>query len=94
MPKRIGELIPHVLRRVSHAHATLTQLQERWSRLVGRELARHSRPTSLRRGTLYVHADQPAASFLISFAKARILAGLSEMEGREIREMVVRIGDV
>ena len=94
MPKRIGELIPEVLRQASKAHDALEQLQDGWARLVGRQLASHSSPTSLRRGKLYVAVDRPEASFLISFVKTRVLASLSQQTGHEIQEMVVRMGEV
>ena len=94
MPKPIGELIPNIIRKASVAHQTIQQLQQEWRRLVGKELASHTRPASLRRKTLCVYTDEPGASFLLSMGKGALLAKLNQHTHGQIEELIIRPGEV
>ena len=94
MPKPIGELIPAIVRKASVAHQTIQQLQREWRRLVGKELAGHTRPASLRRKTLCVYTDEPGASFLLSMEKGALLAKLNQRTRGRVEELIIRPGEV
>ena len=94
MPQAIGELIPKILRQATHAHQTIQQIQRRWPGVVGKTLAAHTKPVSLRQGKLYVHADEPGASFALSLKKAKLLEPLQAISGRRIEDIVIRAGEL
>ena len=92
--KRIGALIPEVLQRTAKRHETLFVIQHKWPQFVGKALAAHTRPVSLRRGQLIVHADQPGDSFAFSYARPRVLARLSEATQGRVEDIVIRVGEL
>lgn len=94
MTKPIREVIPNIVRQAAQQHETIQRLRDEWRRLVGKELAKHTKPASLRRGTLYVHADEPGASFILSLEKPRLLAQLQARAKRPIEEIVIRPGEI
>ena len=64
--QRIGEVIQRVLTHAKQQHGALFAIQRDWTKLVGRALAGHTKPVSLHRGRLIVHADRPGDSFALS----------------------------
>ena len=88
----LGDLLPNVLRQTSKKAEALQQVQAQWERLVGRELAAHSRPSSIRRNTLYIQSDEPGTSFGLSLLKVRMLEELPAIAGCPVQELVVRAG--
>ena len=93
MAKSIRELLPQVLQQAADKHQALAGVRQAWPRLVGKSLAGHARPTSLRKAVLYVQADDPGAAFLLALQRPRLLARLREASGQPIDEMVVRPGE-
>lgn len=94
MAQAIGDLIPKIVQRAAKKHEAIQRLQRHWGRLVGKELARHTRPVSLRRGTLYVQTDEPGSGYVLSLEKPRLLMKLKGCATQEIEEIVVRPGEV
>ena len=94
MPKSIRDLLPKVLQHASKQHKAITQVQSQWPALVGRDLAKHSKPVAIRRGILTVQADQPAVNFALAMKKPKLLKKLSELPEAQIREVVIRAGAV
>ena len=94
MSKAIGELLQTVVQQAAQKHQALHELQRKWIRIVGKELARHTRPASLRKGKLYVHADEPGASFTLSLERPKILERLSAITGLRVEEIVIRAGGI
>ena len=94
MPKPISELIPQILRRAAAQHDAIQQVQRHWRRLVGKELARHARPTSLRKGKLYIATDEPGASFTLNLEKPRLLRKLRAQTRGAVEEIIIRAGEV
>ena len=93
MPKAIREIIPQVLQQATAKHQALSSVRDAWPRLVGKLLAKHTRPISLRKAVLYVQTDEPGASFLLALQRGRLLARLREATGQGIDEIVVRPGE-
>lgn len=92
MTKSIRDLIPQVLQHVGSKRDALLAVQKAWPGIVGKTLARHATPTSVRKTTLYVHTDEPGASFVLGLERLRLLARLREASGQAIDDIVVRPG--
>lgn len=60
----------------------------RWTSLVGREVAAHTTPLSLRDGVLVVAVDQPAWAVQLRFLANELVGRLREATGSdEVREL-------
>ena len=92
--KPVRGVIDDVLRQTAKRQRPLFAIQRRWTRLVGKRLAAHTRPVSLRRGRLIVHADQPGDSFALNYARPRLLEQLQGSAGGGVEEIVIRAGAV
>ena len=92
--QRIGDVIPGVLQRTRQRHGALLAIQRAWGRLVGKQLVRHTRPVSLRRGRLIVHADRPGDGFALSYQRTQLLEGLRATAKKPVEDIVIRPGDV
>jgi hypothetical protein len=91
---RIGAVVPAVLRQAQQQHQALAKIQRSWSRLVGKRLAAYTKPVSLRRGRLVVHADRPGGSFTLSYQRAQLLERLHAITPGRVKELVIRPGDL
>ena len=66
------------------------RLFERWGEIVGRDIAAHVEPTSLRDGVLRVRTDSPAWATEVSYLAADISSRLNAAIGKElVRELKV-----
>ena len=92
--KPVGALIHEVLRRAAREYRPLFAIQRRWPRLVGKQLAAHTRPVSLRRGRLVVHVARPGASFALNYARPKLLKRLQAAKQGGVEEIVIRAGSV
>ncbi len=92
--QRIGTVLPVVLTQAAKRQGALAAVQRRWRVLVGRALAGHSRPVSLRRGRLVVHVDCPGDSFALSFQRTTLLRRLKQHAKENIEELIIRPGEV
>ena len=95
MVHRIDAVLPDVLRQAQQHSSALTAIQTRWGRLVGKALAAHTRPMSLRKGRLTIHADRPGDGFILSYQRQQLLERLRGIAKETvIEELVIRPGDV
>jgi len=92
--QHIGMILPTIVKRAARRHATLSLVQRRWGRLVGVELAKHTKPVTLRRGQLVVQVDQPGVSFVLSYERARLVERLRHATKGTVNDVVIRPGDV
>lgn len=90
----IRAVIPAVLKGAKERQRSIGAIQRRWAGLVGRRLARHSRPVSLWRGRLVVHVDQPGDSFELSYQRDRLIERLRTLVKGPVEELVIRSGDL
>ena len=88
----LGKLIPEVIQRLQEQHKPAQVLQEQWPRLVGRKLAAHSRPISLRKGRLTVIVDQPGEGFALNYQRVELLRRAQALLGEPVQELVLRPG--
>ncbi len=94
MAKPLKDLIADVLQQAAKTHEAIYQVQAHWEELVGKKLAAHTKPMTIKRDRLYVHADQPASSFSLSLERSKLLKRLPEIAGRPITDIVIRAGTV
>ena len=92
--KRIDALIPAVLQQAAREHGPLFAIQRGWSRLVGKALATHTQPVSLRRGRLVICVDQPGDSFELRYAQPRLLKQLRARTKGRVEEIIIRAGEL
>ena len=90
----IGAVVSDFLQRTKRQHDALFAIQRRWGRLVGKELAAHTRPASLRRGRLVVHVDRPGDGFALNYQRMTLLGQLQTIARGRVEELVIRPGDV
>ncbi len=89
---RIGAVIPTVLTTMQRRHSELWLIRERWARLVGRGLAAHTAPVSLRRGRLVVRVDRPGDGFALNYARPDVLRRINALTAGVVEELVLRPG--
>lgn len=71
---------------------TVTSVFDRWSDLVGEQVAARARPVSLRDGVLVVGVEDPAWATQIRFLEAQVLAGIAaEFGPDEVVRIEVRV---
>ena len=92
--ERIDSLIPNVLKHMGERHSALFEIQRDWVRLAGRRLAAHTRPVSLRRGVLTVHAHRPGDGHALTYQKPELLERLRVAVPGKVEEIVIRPGSV
>ena len=92
-PQNIGAVVPAVLRQLKQQHGPLFAVRSRWSKLVGKQLAAHTKPVSLRRGQLVVHVDRPGDGFALSYQRTQLLRRLQATTKERIEELVIRPGE-
>ena len=81
-PKRVGESLDRVAAALGVPLAsTLSGLFSLWPEVVGESVAEHTRPGSLRDGTLVVAVDQPAWATQLRWLEADLVARLAEVLG-------------
>jgi predicted nucleic acid-binding Zn ribbon protein len=90
-----AEVLPKVMQKLGlDERLREAEVVGAWTTIVGDFIAKHSAPTALREGVLYVHVLQPALHFeLERVNKTTILRKLRQRVGsRVIRELRFRLG--
>ena len=91
-PERIHAILEQVLKDVGQRHTALFAIQHDWRKLVGKRLAAHTKPVSLRKGRLVVQASRPGESFTLSYQRAELLERLRAATEGRVEEIVIRPG--
>jgi len=76
-------LSPLVARLTVAKHPSAEEVDRLWRKLVGSKAARHSHPTSLRRGELLVAVDASVWLWNLSFQRQRLVEELQAAWGPE-----------
>ena len=88
----IQDVVAAILRQTAARHGAVSSLQQQWSRVVGKALAHHTRPVSVRRGVVYIQADEPGAGFTLSLQTPQLVQRLRHIAGPSITGIVIRPG--
>lgn len=93
-PKPLGDLVPRVLGDLGlDGAAAVLRIVERWEAIVGREVARHCRPTALRGPVLEASADSSVWCQQLQLRRREILESLRRELGDEApRDLWLRVG--
>ena len=90
----IGKLLEGLLAQTQKQQSALFEVQQAWGKIVGRKLAAHTKPVSVRKARLTVHVDRPGENFLLSYERERVLERVKKISQGKITELVVRAGKV
>jgi predicted nucleic acid-binding Zn ribbon protein len=92
-PRPVGDSLDRVASSLGVPRATtLSRVFASWGELVGDAVAAHSRPRSLRAGTLVVAVDEPAWATQLKWLEGDLLGRLSETLGEgQIERIEVRV---
>jgi len=90
----IAAVLPAVLQQAQQRYGALQQVQQCWGQLVGKLLASHTAPVSLRRGRLIVHVDRPGDSYTLNFQRQQILTQLKTSTKGLVEDIIIRVGDL
>jgi hypothetical protein len=99
MSKKI-EKLSSLLNKTLASHGLTTRLKEyrvvgRWEKIVGKVIARHAQPSSLRGKKLSVVVDSSAWMQQLSLLKPEIINKVNESLGREtITDITLRLGEI
>ena len=93
-PQLVGALVSRVLGDLGlDASARVVRLAERWEEAVGREVARHCRPTALDGEVLEVTADSSPWCQQLSLQRVEVLAALHRVAGADApSDLRLRVG--
>ena len=70
-------------------------MQSAWECVVGRRVAAHSKPVSLRKGRLVIHVSDSSLLYDLTCRKKTLLRKLSEKaKSKKIKQMQFRIGEI
>lgn len=89
----IGSILTEVLQQTQQRHATLSAIQQDWVGLVGKRLARHTKPVSLRQGRLVIQTDHAGDGFLLRYAQPQLREQLAQRTHGAVTEVIVRPAD-
>ena len=92
--ERIDVVLADVLKRTAAQQRPLFAVQRQWRALVGRALAAHSKPVSLRRGRLLIHVASSGDAHALTYQRATLLPRLKAVTNDVVEELVFRAGDV
>lgn len=92
--KRIDAIVSAVIKQAARRQQPLFTIQHRWGQLVGKALAAHTRPVSLRRGRLVVHVEQPGDGYALNYRRAALLKRLQATTKGRVEELVIRPGEL
>ncbi|MCU1379518.1 MAG: hypothetical protein JWN29_2501 [Acidimicrobiales bacterium] len=92
-PRRVGDSLDRVASSMGVSRAsTLSAVFASWAEMVGDSVAQHSRPRSLRDGTLVVAVDEPAWATQLRWLEADLLTRLNEVLGPgQVARIEVRV---
>jgi hypothetical protein len=95
-PKKIADVLAQILTKRGYGRTqTNEQLQAAWAAAAGANLAGHSRPGKLRRGTLEVTVTNSIVMQEFTFHKQQIIADLGRtLPDAKIRDLRFRVGSI
>ena len=91
----LGDVLKKVVRDLGKKREAEEALFEAWRLAVGKKAASHTKPVGLRRMILVTNVDSSAWLYELTLKKKAILKRVQEKaEGRKIKDIRLRIGDI
>ncbi|MBI3997348.1 MAG: DUF721 domain-containing protein [Candidatus Omnitrophica bacterium] len=91
-PQPVSAILSTVLRQMEQQHSPLAAIQGQWRALVGKRLAAHTTPVSLRRGRLVVYVERPGDGFILNYQRGVLLEQVRALTQGKVEELVIRPG--
>jgi len=94
LERAMEDLIPETLTKLKMRNAyTEEEICSAWEVVVGAQLAKHTRPSGLRRGVLQVSVSQSTVHYAIQGMKSTLLTRLQEKFGTaQVQDIHFRMG--
>lgn len=91
----ISEIVKNVFSKIENEKTvTKEDVENHWKEVVGEQAFKHSRPVTLRKGTLTVLIDTSGWMQALSLQKRKTLKGLQRIFGKDrISEIQFKIGE-
>lgn len=95
-PQPISDVLKNVVERLARTKKKdILKIYSIWPEVVNKGLSHHTRPASLRRGTLLINVDESAWLYQANLQKEKLLEGLRKKIGKDkIQKIQFRIGQV
>lgn len=92
----IGEVLKGVVEKLNQAKKKdIFKIISVWPAVVGKEFARHTKPASLRKGTLMVFVDESAWLYQATLQKEKLFQALQKkIAAHQVRNIQFRIGKI
>ena len=92
-PASLADLLPAVAEGLGAPSVdSLVMVHERWSEVVGEEVAPHARPLGIDGSTLKIAAENPTWASHLKWSEAEIVGRLAALLGREeVDSVAVRV---
>jgi predicted nucleic acid-binding Zn ribbon protein len=85
VPTRLVEILEPVMRRAGiDAGVESGRVWSAWEQIVGRDIADHAEPTSLRKGVLRVRTDSPVWATELTYLSEEIVSRVNETLGGDV----------
>jgi hypothetical protein len=92
MESSIKEVIVQLLGKMKKGNSQ--EISSVWQEIVGKELAKHSRPVKIDESILKVIVDSPAVNFKIQNQKQQILDNLKKTLNQPIKDIHTFLGEL
>lgn len=94
--RALGDIVTGVLKDLGgKGRLTEEDMCEAWRRSAGDRAAKHSRPVSLRGGTIFINVDRSSWLHELTVRKKELVVSLGEtVQGKKIRDIRFRIGEI
>jgi predicted nucleic acid-binding Zn ribbon protein len=95
-PELLGDILHKILKKLDIPHKKKDRhLVELWEQAVGTQIASHTTPDGIKRGSLYVLVSSPAWLHQLQFLKEEIQRKLNELSGQEaFQRIYFQIGEI
>jgi predicted nucleic acid-binding Zn ribbon protein len=92
----LGGILDGVIKKLGgRGRFTEEEMALAWAEAAGEEAARHSRPVSFRRSSIFVNVDRSTWLAELTVRRKEILSRLEErLKGKKFRDIRFRIGDI
>jgi len=92
----LGSVLTKVIKNLGgKGRFTEEQMTAAWAAAVGVDAARHSRPVSFKRSSIFVNVDRSAWLYEMTVHKKEILASLEgSLAGKKFKDIRFRIGEI
>lgn len=93
-PQKIADILQAFLKKVESGEEKNLVVDRMWQDAAGRDIIRHTKLMSLKKGVLSVNVDSSAWLYHVAIAKRNLLAELNKRLNNEIKDIKFKIGPI